>query len=95
MKVILNGVEIKFIGHQNVALIPTPETKHGFNAHITFKEEEPQIRCNCTEIHFNYNGKRTAFESDIHGTGGTKLNNDILSVVITNATKEHFSHFEL
>lgn len=52
----------------------------GFNVEIFFREDSPvgavkETRHNITEIHYLYDsfGKRdsVAFESDIHGTGGT------------------------
>lgn len=55
---------------------------YGFNVRIKFKKDSPfgaveETRHNVTEIHYNYEtfnnvrGKMIAFESDIHGTGGT------------------------
>ena len=52
----------------------------GFDVHIWFKEGTPygvdEIRHNITEIHYLYGDMlnkrdKVAFESDIHGTGGT------------------------
>lgn len=54
---------------------------YGFNVKIWFKKESPfgeveETRHNVTEIHYLYSsltGEKdsVAFESDIHGTGGT------------------------
>ena len=54
---------------------------YGFNVRIKFKRNSPQgeieeTRNNVTEIHYGYNDllgecTRVAFESDVHGTGGT------------------------
>lgn len=54
---------------------------NGFDVRIKFKKTSPfgaveEVRHNVTEIHWNYEGLigekgSVAFESDIHGTGGT------------------------
>jgi len=48
---------------------------YGFNVKIKYKDGTEEVRNNVTEIHFNYPSplkiKSIAFESDIHGTGGT------------------------
>ena len=51
------------------------EENYGFNVKIKYKDGTEEVRNNVTEIHFNYPSplkiKSVAFESDIHGTGGT------------------------
>ena len=47
---------------------------HGFNVKIRYKDGKEETRNNVTEIHYNYPspiGRQVAFESEIHGTGGT------------------------
>lgn len=53
---------------------------YGFDVRIVFKKDSPwgaveKTRHNVTEIHYLYKSilgeKAVAFESDIHGTGGT------------------------
>lgn len=50
----------------------------GMNVYILYKNGDREIRNNVTEIHYNFPsvvseevGDRVAFESDVHGTGGT------------------------
>lgn len=48
----------------------------GFNVKIKYKDGYEEMRNNITEIHYNYpspSGNNIAFESNIHGTGGTVL----------------------
>ena len=76
-------------------------SEYGFNAKIRFTKEgryEGAVHTyyNLTEIHNLFGNfeprPEIAFESDIHGTGGTRYQQDIISVRITPATKEH-RHF--
>ena len=59
------------------------ERKHGMNITIKYKKDisnhyagKRDVRHNCTEFHHLFestvNDRCSAFESDIHGTGGTK-----------------------
>lgn len=65
----------------------------GFNVEITFKDGFVQTRNNCTEVHHLYQSiittktKRSAFESDIHRTGGTVAIEEVDKIVVTTATK--------
>ena len=69
----------------------------GFNVEITYKDGVIQTRNNCTEVHHSYescytlisveNKKRSAFESDIHRTGGTVAVHEMNKIVVTTATK--------
>ncbi|HEB13354.1 MAG TPA: hypothetical protein ENI13_00055 [candidate division CPR3 bacterium] len=54
------------------------KSNYGFNVWIKHKDGTEETRHNVTEIHYNYPsairtvvGVQVAFESDIHGTGGT------------------------
>ena len=76
-------------------------SEYGFNAKIRFTKEgryEGAVHTyyNLTEIHNLFGNfeprPEIAFESDIHGTGGTRYQQDIISVRITPATKKH-RHF--
>jgi len=68
----------------------------GFNVRIKFKKDSPfgnieENYRNVTEIHYNYPsafGQSVAFESDIHGTGGTKLTDYIKEFEATLETKK-------
>ena len=49
---------------------------NGFNVRIKYKDGREEMRNNVTEIHYNYPSpiieqRKVAFESDIHGMGGT------------------------
>ena len=47
---------------------------YGFDVKIKYRNGRKETRHNITEIHYNYPsafGDSIAFESDIHGTGGT------------------------
>jgi len=53
---------------------------YGFNVKIKYKDGKEEIRNNVTEIHYNYPSPirgQVAFESDIHGTGGTVFIDEI------------------
>lgn len=48
-----------------------------------------RVMNNVTEVHYRYEGgQKTAFESDIHSTGCTLYNSEILEMEITPATKQ-------
>ena len=56
------------------------ENCYGFNVRIKYKDGRKEIRNNVTEIHYNYPsliGRQVAFESDIHGTGGSVFIDEI------------------
>ena len=63
----------------------------GVNCFITNIDGTTDTRNNCTEVHHIYDSlstrERIAFESDLHGTGGTRDIKEIQSVVITKADK--------
>lgn len=74
-------VSIKELVRKDYTLPPIVETRH-----------------NCTEFHHRFNKKEnlynsddndSAFESDIHGTGGTKRVGDINWIKITKANIKH------
>lgn len=94
-----NGIDpYKFKEHQS----NYPEfSEYGFNAKVRFTKEgryEGAVHTyyNLTEIHNLFGNfeprPEIAFESDIHGTGGTRYLQDIISVRVTPATKKH-RHF--
>lgn len=73
-------------------------SEYGFNAKVLFTKEgryegATHTYYNLTEIHNLFGNfeprPEIAFESDIHGTGGTRYLQDIISVRITPATKKH------
>lgn len=69
-------------------LFPTDKTL-GFDAIIVYKDGRGEVRHNLTEIHHLYKTPfepSIAFESDIHGTGGTVKLETIEVVVIVLAT---------
>jgi hypothetical protein len=71
-------------------LFPTNKTL-GFDAIIVYKDGRGEIRHNLTEVHHLYSSPfepSIAFESDIHGTGGTAKVQDIDTVVIVLATSK-------
>jgi hypothetical protein len=73
----------------------------GLDCHIKFKDDidapwagKVEVRHNCTEFHHLYNFEdrsfdkmSSAFESDIHCTGGTKSVSDIEWIVVVKAIK--------
>lgn len=67
----------------------------GYDVRIKYKLESPwpgdeEIRHNITEIHYRYDGEnKVAFESDIHGTGGTVWLQDIEEFEAKLADKKH------
>ena len=69
----------------------------GYNCFIKLNDgRDDDYRYNCTEFHHLYNmkyassrGLSSAFESDIHGTGGTLDIRDIDSITIVDALKIH------
>lgn len=72
---------------------------YGFDVTIWYKESSPfgaieEVRHNVTEIHYLYVGlvgenDSVAFESDIHGTGGTIKQEFIKEFEAKLATKMH------
>lgn len=95
MKLIYLGEEIDSSVEQEIFY---DEAKHpfGFDVILTYKDGEtkPEHKVNthhnCTEVHHLYNDlgiingdKRIALESDLHGTGGTRDINRLISVDIT------------
>lgn len=72
--------------------------------------EGTDVRHNCTEFHHRYNKKTnekmnkemnggmmsdsSAFESDIHQTGGTMPVENIESITIVKAKSKNYTHFE-
>ena len=71
-------------------LFPTDETL-GFDAIIVYKDGHGEVRHNLTEVHHLYETPfepSIAFESDIHGTGGTAKLENIEIVVVVLATEK-------
>lgn len=81
------------------------DTEFGFNVTVTYKKNSDYIEnsssntevCyNCTEVHSRYRsavseGKRIAFESDIHSTGCTRAIKEIELVEISIADSKNFN----
>lgn len=67
---------------------------YGFNVKIKYKDGTEEMRNNVTEIHYNYPSvfNSVAFESDIHGTGGTVLVDTIKEFEAILATKKEKSY---
>ena len=71
-------------------LFPTDKTL-GFDAIIVYKDGRGEVRHNLTEVHHLYSSPfepSIAFESDIHGTGGTAKVESIDTVVVVLATSK-------
>lgn len=71
---------------------------YGMIAMVTFNEPKGKTTDfhNCTEVHFNYDGKGSlAIESDIHGTGGTWLSGTVFEVEVKLDDKIHNEHVGL
>ena len=73
------------------------------------RDDNVDVRQNCTEFHHLYNkkscdefkdefhlmmGYRSAFESDIHGTGGTRDVFNIKTITVRLSTELHETHFK-
>ena len=73
------------------------ETEFGMNITIMFEDGHQEQKYNCTEFHHRYNrftnDIRTAFESDIHSTGGTREIYKMASITIVKAEKKHKTHY--
>jgi hypothetical protein len=71
----------------NITVVYTSDSWRAEKGHATSKFH------NCTEFHWSFNHsedvtiKESAFESDIHGTGCTRKNSEIKSVVVEYATE--------
>jgi len=94
MKIIAFGKEHDPAQELEILVVPT--NPFGLKATITLSDEAPQgwrneVRRNLTEVHYWFDKSRelvgngcnqTAFESDIHGTGGTMDNKYIKTIVV-------------
>lgn len=87
-KLIFLGTELDV--NKEHELFPTNKTL-GFDAIIVYKDGHGEVRHNLTEVHHLYKPSfepSIAFESDIHGTGGTAKVESIDTVVVVLATSE-------
>ena len=87
-KLIFLGSELNVNKEQE--LFPTDKTL-GFDAIIVYKDGRGEVRHNLTEVHHLYKSPfepSIAFESDIHGTGGTAKVENIEIVIIVLATEK-------
>jgi len=71
------------------------KTEFGMTACIIFKDGTSEIRNNLTEVHYMFQsptiaqfGHSCAFESDIHGTGGTIDLRNLIAIVVYPATEK-------
>jgi hypothetical protein len=66
---------------------------NGLDCYITLNNGEQQIRRNCTEFHHRFDSMgsvpASAFESDIHSTGGTIDLDKVVSIEVVMASKLH------
>ena len=87
---------------QELEIISNNSQPYGFDVTITYTTEsiakwnklgldlsEPEIRHNCHEVHHNFRKGMSAFESDIHSTGGCLEHYELQSIVVNVATKLH------
>jgi len=84
MKLYLNGIELD--ANTEIELIKSEN--FGYNALIINNDDSAETRMNCHEIHHLYQSPfepSIAFESDFHGTGGTRKIKDIKMVFICEA----------
>ena len=82
------------------------DCEFGMKATITLSDEAPEgwvqdeVRRNLTEVHYWYDKSRefreneSAFESDIHGCGGTMKNKYISKIVVEYDDKLHDDVYE-
>jgi len=70
----------------------------GFDCEVRYKDGWVETRHNCTEFHHLYTDSakirwgseaRSAFESDIHGTGGTVDLDEVELIHVRTATKKN------
>ena len=91
MKLIVFGKEED--PSEEMEITVNQDCKFGLKATITLSDEAPEgwcdeVRRNLTEVHYWYDQNRkygeneSAFESDIHGCGGTMKNKYISMIVV-------------
>ena len=70
--------------------------KLGVRILVLFTDERVSIFNNITEMHWRYLDKNNvAFESDVHGTGGTRSIDDIdLVFVLQASVNERYENYE-
>lgn len=105
MKLIYLGKELDSeVEHELFA-----ENEHGFKVTVTYREDSEvskregkklvEIRNNVTEVHNLFNsswpgGRRCAFESDIHYTGGHRGIDELESCIIELSEKKEEKFYE-
>jgi hypothetical protein len=92
MKLIVNGVELD--PNQELEIFNDDK---GFDIYVTYKPDsflakhgvyEATVH-NCTEFHHLFSKESSAFESDIHCTGGTRKVNELDCIIVSDATVLH------
>jgi len=86
---ILFGAELDF----NNEIEILSKDKFGMDITIEFKGiTKPEVRHNCTEFHHMFKTKfapSSAYESDIHSTGGVIANEHVTKITVVKATKKN------